>query len=1100
MAEQEGSKARRDELLKWQAAAQQKWEDAKVFEVDAPSEGEGGPDEKFFGTFPYPYMNGLLHLGHAFSLSKLIFSCAYHKLEGKHVLFAQGFHCTGMPIKACADKIDMEITQFGCPPQFPVEVKQTAEPPKEEPKAANVPGAKFSGKKTKAAAKEGPAKRQWDIMVANGVAIDEIPKFRKSEHWLDYFPKLAMRDISALGAGVDWRRSFITTARNPYYDSFIRWQFEVLRRQGRIEKATRLAVYSPKDGQPCADHDRASGEGAKPQDYVLIKMRALELPGPLAALQGKGPVYLLAATLRPETMYGQVNCWVLPDGQYAAFAARSRPYVENGYEPGAPQAAEEDCVFVMTDRSARNLAWQDGLPGDNHVPVKLAEFKGSELLGLPVAAPRSSYKKIYVLPLPSISMTKGTGVVTGAPSDSPDDWRALEDLRSEAKAKYYGLDLETMIAPFKAVPMIDIPGYGTLAAEVVCTRMGIKNQHDTKKLAEAKAEVYLKGFTSGVMTVGNHTGVKVSEAKKLIWNEAIKEGSAVAYSESDKPVVSRSGEDCVVALTDQWYLKYGEPEWQATTRQVLQSMTMYQSGKAFEEALDWLNQWACSRSFGLGTRLPWDPQYLIESLSDSTIYMAFYTVAHILQRGNIYGEAPPAPGAIPPEAVNAEFWEHIFLDGPAPKDGQIPSDVLATCRREFDFWYPMDLRVSGKDLIQNHLTFCLYTHASIWADFPGRQPRAMRTNGHLLLNHQPMSKSKGNFKTLQEGIAEYSADACRVGLADAGDSMDDANFDEKVANAAVLRLTKEAQWMGEAVAAQDSLRTGADTFIDRAFDNEMSAACNITAAAYKGLEFKEALKAGWFELQNLRDWYRVACGQHGMKRDHVLRFIDVQARLMAPIAPHWAEHIWGNILKRNGLVVTAGWPETSPVDASLQHARRYLEKQIVEVRKRVTKAEAPPKKKRGGAAGAPPPAKVQITAVAFQVAPEFTGWHAAVLQQLAGSYETLVGPAAAAQEALKAVPAALAGHPSLAGMPEAKLRAQVMPFAKYKQEEAIEIGSKQMLDVRLPFDEAALLRENEEYLLRSVGLKSLSVATCDAAASAGGTDVALPGAPHMHLS
>lgn len=48
-----------------------------------------------------------------------------------------------------------------------------------------------------------------------------------------------MRDISALGAGVDWRRSFITTARNPYYDSFIRWQFEVLRRQGRIEKATR---------------------------------------------------------------------------------------------------------------------------------------------------------------------------------------------------------------------------------------------------------------------------------------------------------------------------------------------------------------------------------------------------------------------------------------------------------------------------------------------------------------------------------------------------------------------------------------------------------------------------------------------------------------------------------------------------------------------------------------------------------------------------------------------------------------------------------------------------------------------------------------------
>ena len=39
-------------------------------------------------------------------------------------------------------------------------------------------------------------------------------------------------------------------------------------------------------------------------------------------------------------------------------------------------------------------------------------------------------------------------------------------------------------------------------------------------------------------------------------------------------------------------------------------------------------------------RLPWDPQYLIESLSDSTIYMAYYSVAHVLQRGDIYGQTP----------------------------------------------------------------------------------------------------------------------------------------------------------------------------------------------------------------------------------------------------------------------------------------------------------------------------------------------------------------------------------------------------------------------------------------------------------------------------
>lgn len=49
--------------------------------------------------------------------------------------------------------------------------------------------------------------------------------------------------------------------------------------QGRIVKDKRYTVFSPLDGQPCADHDRASGEGVGPQEYTLIKMKALELPG-----------------------------------------------------------------------------------------------------------------------------------------------------------------------------------------------------------------------------------------------------------------------------------------------------------------------------------------------------------------------------------------------------------------------------------------------------------------------------------------------------------------------------------------------------------------------------------------------------------------------------------------------------------------------------------------------------------------------------------------------------------------------------------------------------------------------------------------------------
>ena len=59
-----------------------------------------------------------------------------------------------------------------------------------------------------------------------------------------------------------------------------------------------------------------------------------------------------------------------------------------------------------------------------------------------------------------------------------------------------------------------------------------------------------------------------------------------------------------------------------------------------DATIDWLHEHACSRSYGLGSKLPWDPQYLIESLSDSTIYNAYYTVAHLLQDGSLEGTVP----------------------------------------------------------------------------------------------------------------------------------------------------------------------------------------------------------------------------------------------------------------------------------------------------------------------------------------------------------------------------------------------------------------------------------------------------------------------------
>ena len=120
------STARRDQLLSIERSVQQQWAEQRVFESDA-DELPRSTDSKYFATFPYPYMNGALHLGHAFTLAKVDYECHYQRLKGKKVLFPFGFHCTGMPIAASADKVKREIALYGNPPLFPTDDDEPAD-------------------------------------------------------------------------------------------------------------------------------------------------------------------------------------------------------------------------------------------------------------------------------------------------------------------------------------------------------------------------------------------------------------------------------------------------------------------------------------------------------------------------------------------------------------------------------------------------------------------------------------------------------------------------------------------------------------------------------------------------------------------------------------------------------------------------------------------------------------------------------------------------------------------------------------------------------------------------------------------------------------
>lgn len=232
------------------------------------------------------------------------------------------------------------------------------------------------------------------------------------------------------------------------------------------------------------------------------------------------------------------------------------------------------------------------------------------------------------------------------------------------------------------------------------------------------------------MLIGNYKGSKVADAKNLVRKDLIEAGQALKYYEPGGQVISRSGDECVVSYCDQWYINYGNEEWKSKVLNYVETQFKCNSENLHNDliyTINWLKEWGCSRSFGLGTKLPFDQQYLIESLSDSTIYFAFYTFAHLLQ-GNLDGSQVGILG-IRHEDITYDFWDFVLL-GKEYTSKKIPQYKLDKVRESFLYWYPMDLRCSAKDLIKNHLTMSLFNHVAIWDD-PKFWPQAYYCNGYI---------------------------------------------------------------------------------------------------------------------------------------------------------------------------------------------------------------------------------------------------------------------------------------------------------------------------------------------------------------------------------
>ncbi|MBP3790587.1 MAG: leucine--tRNA ligase [Methanobrevibacter sp.] len=719
----------------------------------------------------------------------------------------------------------------------------------------------------------------------HGVPKETLPKLEDPEYIVKYFSTEYHEVMEEMGYSIDWRREFRTI--DPTYKKFIEWQITTLHEKGLVQKGEHPVKYCPNCDNPVGDHDLLEGEGVGVNELTLLKF-------PI------GDKILVTATLRPETIVGATNIWLNPDVEYVLVNAKG----EN---------------WVITKEAHYNLSNQ----------IKdldiIEEIDPNDLIGKMATNPFTG-DELPVFPASFVSASYGSGVVFSEPADAPADYIALQDLKNNAEliAKY---NLEGIIENVHPIPVCTLKGYGEIPAADIIERLGITDQND-EKLHEATNELYKQQHSKGkiIDSIPDFGGMKVRFAREELKEKLIEDNMAtIMYDFAERPVVCRCGNNCVVKIMDdQWFMKYGNEEWTEKTLKVLEGETIIpkELKSNFEYYINWLDDWACSRKVGLGTRMPWDNQWLIEPLTDSTIYMSYYTIAKYLRD-------------MDPEDLTPAFFDKVLLDKDSG-DISVPSDKVAEIQNEFNYWYPLDWRLSAKDLVGNHLSFLMFTHSAIYPE--EKWPRGTVVFGMGLLEGNKMSSSKGNVILLKDAIRDYTADVVRLFLMASAEPWQDFDWREKE----VLGTKRRLEWFREFAAKVEEVKGSKldlsnieEVELTRTIDLWMMSQLNEhikkSTEALEVFQTRQALQDSLFLLKKDVDHYLYRVKHLLDSQDPAITYVlstvlEAWIRLLAPFTPHTSEELWSTY-GGEGFVSEAAWPEA---DESLMSAEIEKSEELVE--------------------------------------------------------------------------------------------------------------------------------------------------------------------------
>lgn len=649
---------------KWQ----QKWKESKIFE---PQIDEN--KEKFFITVPWPYTNGSLHVGHGrtYTLGDVI--ARYKRLRNFNVLFPMAYHQSGTPILAFSERIRMK-----------------------DPGTLNL-------------------YRDYLREYEPEEKIDEIIKsFEEPKNIADYFSKAVVNDFSALGYSIDWTRQF--TSADGVYQQIVRWQFKQLKEMDLIKNGQYPILYSIKDENAVGEDDIKDGDVDKVavEEYTAVKFKGKDFS-------------LIAASLRPETLFGITNIWIGKDIDYVL------------------------CRVDGDDLAVSKEAYEK-LALQHENIEKIRSLNHSEILSQEYEVPLSG-KIVNAKETGFVDPDNGTGVVYSVPGHSVWDYVALLLLGSP-----------------ETIKVVDMPPDEETTVKSVVADFGISSLEDADKIKEATQILYREEFYKGTLNnnSGKYAQMSVQQGREAIKQDLISAKAAMIFYETSRKAETRAGSKVVVAvLRDQWFIDYSVPWWKEKTHELIDSMFFYPDyiRNSIGDAIDWLKERPCARRRGLGTKLPFDQRWTIESLSDSTIYPAIYTNINEVRR--IYDELDEIPEGI------VDFIFGKKDEGSIREYSQSVKENAIEARKATAYWYGVDIRLTAIPHLSNHLSFYLMNHVALFEK--QFHPGGLIISGLVLSNGAKISKSKGNVVSLLSTTRKYSADIYRLYIsivADISSSLD----------------------------------------------------------------------------------------------------------------------------------------------------------------------------------------------------------------------------------------------------------------------------------------------------------------------------------------